>query len=330
MTNIVRVSTFNSTATGIILPCQFEKSNEDTNFYIVISSLHLLWNNGIDKERILENVEDYIMLDIFDPNYNRIEYSIEDVFVGDSLLKEDDVFAILVGIKNFTLTLNHNISFEEPLPKQRVETYGFPGIITGETIDKISLCGELELLSNFKNAVLTYRITDDYHHYSDLKDYQILEGLSGSPVFTENNTLIGINQSIPYLENEGNPFKNIYFITLKHVMNYLRESGCIIYEQLGTALKIRWIMGTPISGEDLSILVIGGSGAGKSTFIKSFALNNDQINSSGDGQTTRTEIEYKLTRYQKKPKVEVTFYSKDDFYKTDCQAKCDSSSEKDS
>ncbi|MDP5276195.1 hypothetical protein [Chengkuizengella axinellae] len=160
---------------------------------------------------------------------------------------------------------------------------------------------------------------DDYHHYSDLKDYQILEGLSGAPVFSDNNTLIGMNQSIPYLENEGNPFKNIYFITLKHIMNYLRESGCILFEQVEDSLEIRWLKERSDQEEDLSVLVIGGSGAGKSSFIKSFALNRDKINSSGDGQTTRTEVEYIFTRFEKKPNVEVLFHNREDF----CQKRKD-------
>lgn len=312
LTNVVRVSTFNSMTTGIILPCQYTDTN-NTQYYIVISPLHLLWNDGINKKEIKSNIKDYIRIDIFDSDHNIIEYSIEKVFIGDSLLKEDDVFAILVGIKDYKLSFNHKISFEDPFPRQRVETFGFPGIIKEETNDKIVLNGEVELLSNFKNTILSYRILDDYHHYSDLKDYQILEGLSGAPVFSDNRTLIGMNQSIPYIENEGNPFKNIYFITMKHIMNYLRESGCILYEQVEESLKIRWINERPDLGEDLSVLVIGGSGAGKSSFIKSFALNRDKINSSGDGQTTRTEVEYKFTRYEKKPKVEVLFHNKEDF-----------------
>ena len=42
---------------------------------------------------------------------------------------------------------------------------------------------------------------------------------------------------------------------------------------------------------------MGGSGAGKSSFIKSFAYNGKFIDSSGDGQTTRSTIKYHFSRY---------------------------------
>lgn len=311
--SIVRLSTFDSITSGIILDCEYMTESE-FQYYMVIAPLHLLWSSGIDKHKIKSNINDYLKIEIFDSNHHNYHCLIEDVFIGESLLKEDDVFAVLVGVKKNELILKQSVSFNELCPLEKVETYGFPGVIKNEENDRIALKGEIELFSNFKNKILSYRILDDYHHYSDLKDYQILEGLSGAPVYSNNKNLIGMNQSIPYMDNEGNPFKHIYFITLKHIMNYLRDSGCLLYEHNSENLILRWINNEKkVVGEELSVLVIGGSGAGKSSFIKSFALNGDKINSSGDGQTTRTEVEYKYSRYEKNPKVEVFFYNKDDF-----------------
>ncbi len=320
LASIVRVSTFSNASTGIMLPCNYEESSEFA-FYLVMAPLHLMeldvLNNEELRNAVMRNTKDYLRVDISDANQCAIEYSVRDVFIGASKSKEDDVFALLIRVEKNRLMFNQKVSFATPLPHQKIETIGFPGIISAEIQDKLKLNGEIDFGSSSASSVMSYRITDNYHHYSDLKDHQILGGLSGAPVFLNGHTLIGMNQSIPYFSNEGNPFKIIYFITLKHIMDYLRESGCILYEHMyehaNEALKIKWIKNKDQAEENMRVLVIGGSGAGKSTFIKSFALHKDFIQSSGDGQTTRTEVEYNLKRYEENPTAEVSFLNKDNF-----------------
>lgn len=70
------------------------------------------------------------------------------------------------------------------------------------------------------------------------------------------------------------------------------------------------------SKETVGILVIGGSGHGKSEFILSFINESDRkrIPASGGGQTTRTSMEYHINCEEKIPlKIEVKLKSKDEF-----------------
>lgn len=318
MNDLVKVSTFNSTSTGILFPCEY-KSSFNLSYYIVTMPLHLLeidhLRNKEIKDSLIQETKKYITIDIVDDDNFIVEYSIVDIFIGESLLKEDDIFALLISIEKDKIHLNQKVTFKIPVSKMKIDTIGFPGVISKEIQNKLSLSGEVDAISKVASTILSYRITDDYHHYSDLKDHQILGGLSGAPVYVNNKELIGINQSIPYFENEGNPFKNVYFIHIKHVMNYLRRSGCILYEHLNDSLKIKWIKGQKEQEENLRVLVIGGSGAGKSSFIKSFALHKEDINSSGDGQTTRTEVEYQFKRFEPEPKVEILFLNRKEFCK---------------
>ncbi len=61
-----------------------------------------------------------------------------------------------------------------------------------------------------------------------------------------------------------------------------------------------------------TILVLGASGAGKSSFIKSFALHKNWIDSAGDGQTTRSKVKYHFSKYQHF-KVEIKLLNKENF-----------------
>lgn len=66
--------------------------------------------------------------------------------------------------------------------------------------------------------------------------------------------------------------------------------------------------------KDVSVLVVGKSGAGKSEFIGSFSNNKALINSSGLGQTTRTSIEYNFyIDTNINPSVHIKILSEDEF-----------------
>lgn len=65
---------------------------------------------------------------------------------------------------------------------------------------------------------------------------------------------------------------------------------------------------------ELSVLVVGKSGAGKSEFIGSFSASNDLINSSGMGQTTRTSVEYNFhIDTEIRPLVQIKILTEDEF-----------------
>ncbi len=63
----------------------------------------------------------------------------------------------------------------------------------------------------------------------------------------------------------------------------------------------------------VNLLLLGASGAGKSSFAKTFLLHSSNINSTNDGQTTRSNIIYDLTLYEKKPSIEIKFLNKENF-----------------
>lgn len=64
---------------------------------------------------------------------------------------------------------------------------------------------------------------------------------------------------------------------------------------------------------EINILLLGASGAGKSSFAKTFLLHSDYIDSTNDGQTTRSNIIYDLSLYNENPMVKVKFQGKDEF-----------------
>jgi|GEM_PF-5344630 len=65
--------------------------------------------------------------------------------------------------------------------------------------------------------------------------------------------------------------------------------------------------------KEVSILVVGKSGAGKSEFIGSFAANRDLIKASGEGQTTRTNVEYRFSVAQATPQVMIQYLTEENF-----------------
>lgn len=65
--------------------------------------------------------------------------------------------------------------------------------------------------------------------------------------------------------------------------------------------------------KEINILLLGSSGAGKSSFAKTFLLHSENIDSINDGQTTRSNIIYDLSLNNEKPTIEVVFFKKNEF-----------------
>lgn len=61
------------------------------------------------------------------------------------------------------------------------------------------------------------------------------------------------------------------------------------------------------------IVLIGGSGAGKSSFLKSLCQHGNLLGSVGDGQTTRATIVYELSTKNTNPRIIISFKKKKDF-----------------
>lgn len=68
-----------------------------------------------------------------------------------------------------------------------------------------------------------------------------------------------------------------------------------------------------MKNKEINLLLLGASGSGKSSFAKMFLLHADYIDSTNDGQTTRSNIVYDLSIYEDNPIFRVKFLNQDDF-----------------
>lgn len=146
-----------------------------------------------------------------------------------------------------------------------------------------------------------------------------IDGFSGSPVYYNKNgvdTLVGLAKGVPITKDDSVAFDRVFIINIENALEYLRANGMIIYDvdYKNLKLNIKWIEDRNFKDYiDKKILIIGGSGAGKSSFINTFSKNGKLIDSSGDGQTTRTNIEYKFSLLEYKPRVQIEFLNKSKF-----------------
>ena len=238
---IVKISTFKGQCSGIIISCNNARE-EKHNYYLIITVAHLCKDlfEKIEEKKEQKNIKNYICFDILNTEKNLIsekDYEIEDYFVSESLLNEDDILCFFVKIKDL-----HHIDGEVMVSDSGslgdVMTEGFPNISNSQMIDlKGTVCKKTDEI----NHIYSYRISDDYHYYGTISDLIVMEGLSGAPVLTENNRLLGINQSIPYFSNGENPFKIVNYMDINHIFDFLRENSCIVYSLIDNVLKLKWI-----------------------------------------------------------------------------------------
>ena len=310
MNNFVKIDTAFNYTTGIIFPCENDVCKDSS--YIVITNRHLsddLITNSDLLSKESTDYEKYFRFTIYDedgeliPKNDIIVYT---YFSSKSYDMNEDIMSFLISIKNHKLSISRKVLIEI---KNDIEvlTEGYPSALSNDSISKIiRLKGLLNTHELILEGMSRYTV-EDYHYYDDLTDLKVLSGLSGAPVkkiINEKEFIIGMNVSLPYQNNGENPFKLVNFMRIKYILDYLRKKGVIIYDILENSdVRIKWIA-TNITDEkenhvyNKTILVLGSSGAGKSSFIKSFALNSDKINSSGDGQTTRSKVYYSYSLYQ--------------------------------
>ena len=339
--NIVLIDTYNSLGSGVILPCRYdieddkednkkdnEKNVKDFDYYIILTNYHVVHN----KENITEPFNQLeckdIHLTIFD-KYNEIipdeDYQIVKIETVFPSSEEEDIAAILLKIrKSFEINVHCQMGRQKELDEgDRLYTKGFPGILQEEAeAMAVRFAGILQL-NRYKNGKMgTYRMEENIHYYADYSDETVFAGLSGGPVFIEKEEgiqLIGINQGV-FADNYGDsPYQLVRFISLSYVLEYLRQNGCILYSLLYGKISIIWIKedkkADNVNREKKkeALCVLGGSGAGKSSFVESLTQNAGILGTVGDGQTTRTDIYYYLSLYTDKPTVKVFFLEDDEF-----------------
>lgn len=320
--NIVQIRTYKSRGTGILYPCSYSKEDRGYKSYLIFTCAHIfedIQNMPGDGEDI-SNLMGIVIYDdygkkIKEEDMKSAIYHIPQTTVSNIY----DVAVILIQIKNYNkITLETKIYQNQLENREIIYVEGYPRVMLDDEINqKVQLQGMHKEMFPDKNAFGMYQIKDDYHWYNDYNDLKLMEGFSGSPVYIENDDkiyLLGMNQSIANIEKGENPFKIVYYLKMQYIIDCLRESNCIIFDRNEDgSLNIEWVLNLYNSGKDLTLLMLGGSGAGKSTFAKSFAYHESKLNTTNDGQTTRSNIFYHFSLFPDKCQVKVNFFSKKEF-----------------
>lgn len=320
--NIVQIRTYKSRGTGILYPCSYSKEDRGYKSYLIFTCAHIfedIQNMPGDGEDI-SNLMGIVIYDdygkkIKEEDMKSAIYHISQTTVSNIY----DVAAILIQIKSYNkITLETKIYKNQLENREIIYVEGYPRVMLDDEINqKVQLRGMHKEMFPDKNAFGMYQIKDDYHWYNDYNDLKLMEGFSGSPVYIENDDkiyLLGMNQSIANIEKGENPFKIVYYLKMQYIIDCLRESNCIIFDRNEDgSLNIEWVLNLYNSGKDLTLLMLGGSGAGKSTFAKSFAYHESKLNTTNDGQTTRSNIFYHFSLFPDKCQVKVNFFSKKEF-----------------
>lgn len=327
--NIVHIKTEEESGTGILYPCRYndgDLDNNNYNNYIVFTNSHVLSKfEGLSYKNY--DIKDEILLKIYDADGCIIsEKDIKKVLVHNIQFDNknyNDVAALLVFINNRVhISIENQILDEELKNRDGLYMEGYPGVMIEDSVSqKVQLEGVSKDIfpQNYKMAI--YQITDDYHWYNNKKDLKLMEGFSGSPVYVEKGEkfyLVGMNQSVSNIDSGENPFKLIYYIKIKHMIERLRETNCILFKKMSNnSYTIEWIYGTEDKinkyPHNPSLLLVGSSGAGKSSFARDFAYSSNKLQVTSDGQTTRTNIIYEYSIICDNPTVTVTFLSKKEF-----------------
>lgn len=316
-------------ASGIIYPCKMQQDSLDDQSFIIFTNKHVI------KDLIELNQQDaklHLLVEfiMYDKNSNKIDVSKHLAGNGVQLFFEDDgeegtnspnidIAAFLLIFDKFVeLDLELKISLKEQ-ELEEIFIEGFPQVLQDDKISsKIQLKGIHKPIFPLNNSVGVFQIKDDYHWYSNYKDLRLFQGFSGGPIYlTQNkeNYIVGMNQSLSNISDGENPFKLVYYYKFSFILEYLREKGCIIFNKnRDQSVTIRWIFNRVVSEQkEINLLLLGASGAGKSSFIKTFLLHGHLIDSTNDGQTTRSNIIYSVSLYQEKPSVVIKFLDKDQF-----------------
>ncbi len=343
--NVVLVETIEGAGTGILYPCKVRREffidgnnwSTDWKYYIIFTSGHVFKSMGVREEKSCNEEicqKDYssqIRIHMYDSLQREIPQSmIHKVLLynsGDYFDEANDIAAMLVAIDNsLPMIMEEKISTNILENRTSIYIEGYPGVLSNDSISgRLQLAGMEKRIFPPNQDIGVYQITDDYHWYNNFHDRQLLQGLSGSPVYySQEGTdyLLGMVQSVSDIGVGENPFKLMYYIRFQRILTHLREAECIIYRKTSEhCFEIEWIYGsskvenkiTNEKGKEVSLLLLGSSGAGKSSFAEALCYHGDILQATSDGQTTRTKIIYHLSINESNPCMNVKFLQQKDF-----------------
>lgn len=320
------IKTADSIGSGVIFPCQagregYEKRYDKNdlnkyNFYCIITNAHVVKHFISGKSSI--------RISAYDENNERIEICEEDIVEHHIEPDSIDIFAMLVRISSqHRIKINNKICMLNwESDGQQIYSKGFPGILqSGYDLIPITVTGTNQISYKLKQGIYTYRVNEDFHYYNGYSDEYFYGGLSGGPVLIikgNETVLVGLNMYIEANMEGDNPYKLVNYISIKRIIDFLRMSGCIIFDIENGAMSLIWIKFKYIDKSDdeihldLSVdkafLVLGSSGAGKSSFVNGLCKNTSDLFINGDGQTTRMDVRYFLNLYKCSPRIEINFY----------------------
>lgn len=323
--NIVCIKTGTQMGSGIIYPCECSGNNLDSQSFIIFTNKHVVDDISVDDEKLKCCVD----FDIYDKNGKLVEIDKKSDKVKLQLFydekSDEDIAAFLLTFEyKIELDLEMKVIFDDSnLTEIFIE--GFPQVLQNDKVSsKLQMRGYYKSIFPENERIGIFQIKDDYHWYSNYKDLRLFQGFSGGAVYKSEgdaNYIVGMNQSILNIDDGENPFKLLYYYKIRFILEYLRERGCIIFKKnKDLSIKIRWIkdgckQNSKLNSEqnEINLLLLGSSGAGKSSFAKTFLLNANSIDSTNDGQTTRTNIIYSLEMNSKKSKMDVEFLTQKEF-----------------
>lgn len=240
MKNLVFIETYNRHGSGIIFPCRAKEENS----YIVITNYHVIR----DLNETSLNIRDCVNLEFYDNRGRKIDIryikSIE-IAYGEVFDNENDIAALLVVLDEAV-----HIEFEdyvcfEILQEAQVFTEGYPEVLNDSDVNRrLCLEGKRESTFPIMDKMGIYKLTDSIHWYKEYTDKELLDGLSGGPVYAQKrdiNYLLGINQSLCNVGDGNNPFKIVYYIQIRQVFEWLREEGILLFEYNNGKIQIEWI-----------------------------------------------------------------------------------------
>lgn len=343
--NVVLIETIEGAGTGILYPCKVRREffihgydwSTDWKYYIIFTSGHVFKSMGVrdennrSDEMCQKDYRSQVRIHMYDGLQREVSQElIHKIFLynsGDYFEEANDIAAMLVAIDNSVpMIMEEKICANILENRTSIYIEGYPGILSNDSISgRLQIAGMEKRIFPPNQDIGVYQITDDYHWYNNFYDRQLLQGLSGSPVYYSDegtNYLLGMVQSVSDIGVGENPFKLMYYIRFQRILTHLREAACIIYRKTSEhCYEIEWIYGTTKieneimrnCGKEVSLLLLGSSGAGKSSFVEALCYHGDTLQTTSDGQTTRTEIFYHLSIFESNPYIRVKFLQQKDF-----------------
>ncbi|MCY6353636.1 hypothetical protein [Clostridium sp. ZS2-4] len=246
----------------------------------------------------------------FDFSFN---FNILDVWIND-IEKEIDIAVIIIEKFNDETIPLYILDDIEDISDKHILIYGYPVYKKDNDIKYEKLEAKYYGKSKGNYRLKLNENMDTF--YSDGKS--LIDGMSGSPAYIlekDNVYLLGVFNRV---EHSDLAYNEVNIISIKSIIEKLEHENLIYCMDVKNKSELN-IKFTNSNNTDkhknVSILVIGSSGSGKSTFIKSFSKHEKLIDASGEGQTTRTNIEYNFFSDSKKckPHVKIKYLNKADF-----------------